>query len=340
MKRAVLIADKLHMKHPICLMAAVLLTGAAAAAAQTDMLTLQNEEEAAFFFTVVRRDGEQYQRMTESLAGVLEVLRDAVELEYMVPPRGVSPQRFSASDRYLVGVFVEPGSTAYPAAAVALPPGAGTVFISRDQIMTDAAGRELRVRPWSVSLGDEPVLLDNRYVDWEPILPLVRFARPLSQPRFVLEEGAGRQPAVLSRSQFWGRGGTELDTLKAIAGDRAVYLMASTHSRIAPGMSLFLFGYRNRDDRQALYTVEVPVGEPSGPVLLWVAGSDQPKVVGRYVSDAFMFEADLRYDLLPSALFDVPVNSAFVEVATGYSGAGRHEEFYHARIYLSSIEGI
>ncbi|TVR34535.1 MAG: hypothetical protein EA404_02460 [Spirochaetaceae bacterium] len=305
-----------------------------------DTVTLQNDEDAPFFFTVVQRQSDAYERLTASLAGALAILRDTAELEQMVPPGGVSPLLGSRHNAYLVGVFVRPGQPAYPVAAVEVDSHAGTIVISRKHVLLDEAGQQLSIRPWHARIGDEPIILDNRYLDWEPHLPLVRFAQPIQPAEFVLQTEDGRDRVALSRSHFWGRGGTQLDTVKAVAGKRAVYLKLSSHSQLTPGMSLFLFFYRDGRQPSARYTVEIPITDGSGWVLLWTEGSDEPRVIGNYVSDRFLLEAQMRYDLVPQAILGQRLPNAFADIATGFSGAGRHEEFYHARIYLSSIDGL
>lgn len=302
--------------------------------------TVQNDEDASFFFTVVRRDGPRYELLTGSLGGAIEVLRVTRELENSVPPLGASPQLIGANDAYLVGVFVYPERSAYPVVVVPLPADVATIVVSREQLLVDANAQIVAVRPWQVNLGSEPIVLDNRYLDWEPVLPLVRFARPRAPGQFILETSDGRESAHIQRALFWRRGGTALDTLKAIAGEKALYLKMSTHNELSSGMSLLLFIYGGSGERRARYTIETPVTGRSGWVLLWTDGVAVPSVVGNYVADTFLLEAQLRYDLLPASVAGLPLQQSFVDVATMFSGAGRHEEFYHARVYLSSIPGL
>ena len=329
-----------NMKQIINSAAIILFTAVGLFPLAADTVTLQNDEDAAFFFTVVQHESDAYERLTASLSGALAILRDSAELEQMVPPGGVSPLLNIRHNAYLVGLFVQPGQPAYPVAAVQVDSRAGTIVISRNQVLHDDAGQQLTVRPWNAPIGDEPIILDNRYLDWEPHLPLVRFAQPIEPAQFILQTGEGRDRVALSRSHFWGRGGTQLDTVKAVAGKRAVYLKLSSHSQLTPGMSLFLFFYQDRRQASAGYTVEIPITDASGWVLLWTEGSDEPRVIGNYVSDRFVLEAQLRYDLIPQAILGLRLDNAFADIATGFSGAGRHEEFYHARIYLSSIDGL
>ncbi len=329
-----------NMKPIINAAAIILFAAGVLSPLAADTVTLQNDEDAAFFFTVVQRDSEAYGRLTASLAGALAILRETAELEQMVPAAGVSPLPGTRHSAYLVGVFVRPGQPAYPVAAVEVDSHAGTIVISRKHVLHDETGQQLTVRPWNARIGDEPIILDNRYLDWEPHLPLVRFAQPIEPAQFILQTDEGRERVALSRAHFWGRGGTQLDTVKAVAGERAVYLKLSSHSQLTPGMSLFLFFYQDRLQSSARYTVEIPITDGSGWVLLWTDGSDEPRVIGNYVSDRFVLEAQMRYDLIPQAILGQRLDNAFADIATGFSGAGRHEEFYHARIYLSSIDGL
>ncbi len=309
-------------------------------------IAVQNEENAPFYFTVIHRDDAAFEWFTTSDGGALELLRRVGTLKRMVPPGGVAPQIDFLDEGFLVGLFVRPGSTAYPVVAVhfgpfnAVPAERRTVVVSREHVVRDRDGNEVAMRPWHARLGREPVVLDNHYLDWEPVPPLAQFPERFQPARFAADTVTGRSYEAIDRSRFWGSGGTRLDTFKAVAGERAVYAMASSHGTFERGTSILMFLYRDGDDRAARYTLEIPITGDSGWVLLWRLGVAEPEVVGNYVADTFVMEAQLRYDLLPAAVATFAAESGFFELATSFSGTERHEEFFHARVQLHAVPGL
>ncbi|TVR05201.1 MAG: hypothetical protein EA403_03525 [Spirochaetaceae bacterium] len=321
------------MKHliPFILLALV------AASASTWQVAVQNEEDVAFHFVVVEAGTDRHGTIQRSLQGAADVVATATALTDMVPAHGVMPLPGTRADDLLVGVYVYPGRSSWPVVVVPIAPGARTVLVSRDSVLTAEDGSVVTLRPWQARLGTEPVLLDNRYLDWEPIAPLARFARPIEPSSFRLKTESESRSAAISDALFWGRGGTRLDTVKAVTSDRAVYVKASVHDEFAAGASLLFYFFTDRGVDRSAFTVEIPVTSASGWVLLWRDGVADPLVIGAYVRDAFLMEAMVRFDLVPADLPLFHPRNGAVEVATMFSGAGRHEEFYHARMYLSSV---
>ena len=321
------------MKHliPFILLAVV------AASASTWQVAVQNEEDVAFHFVVVEAGTDRHGTVQRSLQGAADVVVTATALVDMVPAHGVMPLPGTRTGDLLVGVYVYPGRATWPVVVVPVDAGAQTVLVSRDNVLAADDGSVVTVRPWQARLGFEPILLDNRYLDWEPVVPLARFARPIEPADFRLTTDADARVTAISGSHFWGRGGTRLDTVKAISSDRAVYVKASVHDEFAEGTSLLLYFFSHRGTSRPAFTVEIPVTGGSGWVLLWREGSMEPIVIGTFVRDAFLMEAMVRFDLVPANLPLVDPRNGAVEVATMFSGAGRHEEFYHARVYLSSV---
>ena len=298
---------------------------------------VQNEEQVAFYFTIVERGSAEYESVGVSLQSAVDIVSGTPLFREMVPGMGVAPLVPMIDDAFLVGVFVYPGRSTYPVAVVPVTGESGTVVVSRDNALTTEDGTVVTVRPWQIQLSGEPIVLDNRYLDWEPVPALARFSRRVEPAEFVLETEHSRTTAPIQDALFWGVGGTRLNTLKAVQSDRAVYLHASTHEQMSTGMSLLFFLYADRGVEAPAITFEVPITGTSGWVLLWQPGEVEPVVVGNYIRDSFMLEAMIRFDRLPGSLPALDERNAAVEVSTMFSGSGRHEEFYHSRFYVSSI---
>lgn len=326
-------ADIVDMKQRI----AFILLALTAASASTWQVALQNEEDVAFHFVVLEAGTDRHGAVQSSLQGAADAVATAVSLTDMVPANGVMPLPGTRANDLLVGVYVYPGRASWPVVVVPIAPDATTVLVSRDNVLTADDGSAVTVRPWQARLGIEPILLDNRYLDWEPVVPLARFAQPMEPSSLRLKTETESRSAAISEALFWGRGGTRLDTVKAITSERAVYIKASVHDEFAGGASLLLYFFADRGTNRPAFTVEIPVTSSSGWVLLWRDGVSEPLVIGAYVRDAFLMEAKVRFDLVPADLPLFHPRNGAVEVATMFSGAGRHEEYYHARIYLSSV---
>ncbi len=176
-----------------------------------------------------------------------------------------------------------------------------------------------------------------QYYDWESTEPIVRFPEHHKPRSFVIETEGLREQRRIERSLFWGRGGSRLESVKAEVKDDEILLLFSTRSETAAGLSLYLYIYPSRDVDTSEFTIEVPVSETSGPVVLWSVYNDEPRVVGQYLRRAFYVEARIPLASLPADLGEIPFETLSLDLRTSYFDGGRHEEFHHATIFPAQL---
>ena len=176
-----------------------------------------------------------------------------------------------------------------------------------------------------------------QYYDWESTEPIVAFPEHHRPRSFVIETEGLHERRMIERSLFWGRGGTRLESVKAELRDEDILLLFSTRSETAAGLSLYLYIYPNRDVDASEFTVEIPVSESSGPVVLWSVYREEPRVVGSYLRRAFYVEARIPLASLPSDLGKIPFDELSLDLRSSYFDGGRHEEFHHATIFPGQL---
>lgn len=242
-----------------------------------------------------------------------------------VPPRGF--RLVADAKAGVTGYFFVPGRTTHPGLRVALGADTGPV----DLAIPDRAAFlvEALVPPDTGA----PVRLDNRYLDWSRIPVLSRYTRH-HEPREVVRVTESSRTTVASRdSLFFGRGGSDLEMLRALRVGGELYLMIASFSGLSPGFSLFLHGYGGGEAR---YTLEVAITDELPTVFLWRADSQEPLVVGTFARSTFFLEAVVWADRLPrDAGFLEQVE--FFEVSTAIADAGIVERFPYGRIRVSEI---
>lgn len=176
-----------------------------------------------------------------------------------------------------------------------------------------------------------------QYYDWESTEPIIRFPAHHKPETFVIETEEIRELRMIERSLFWGRGGTRLESVKAEVRDDEILLLFSTRSETAAGLSLYLYIYPDRDVDASDFTIEIPVSDNSGPVVLWSVYNDEPRVVGEYLRRAFYVEARIPIVSLPSDLGEIPFEELSLDLRSSYFDGGRHEEFHHTTIFPAQL---
>ncbi|MCA1754832.1 MAG: hypothetical protein LC641_09095 [Spirochaeta sp.] len=176
-----------------------------------------------------------------------------------------------------------------------------------------------------------------QYYNWEISEPILRFPEHHRPAEFVLQTATDREHRMIERSLFWGRGGTRLESVKAEVRDNDILLLFSTRSETAAGLSLYLYIYPSRDIDSAKFTIEIPVSENSGPVVLWSIYNNEPRVVGTFLRRAFYVEARIPLETLPSDLGDIPFEQLSLDLRSSYFDGGRYEEFHHATIFPAQL---
>ncbi|MFP4483218.1 MAG: hypothetical protein ACLFO1_00035 [Spirochaetaceae bacterium] len=193
------------------------------------------------------------------------------------------------------------------------------------------------VQALDVRLPREVVRIDNRYVDWERIEAQATFSEATAPDTFVRELPEGTETLAVTESLTWPKAGTQLDAVKAVRGDSALYLYASATREYGEGTSIFLYAYPDRDAERPAFTLEIPFSSRTNAVLLWQPTRETPRVVGDFARAGFLVEARVFLNALPGGMSFVERETSSFDLATAYHLPNRFEEFFHTTLYLSEI---
>ena len=177
--------------------------------------------------------------------------------------------------------------------------------------------------------------LDNQYLEWIGLEPVVARARGRMPLGSYTDSGSGRASLPLGESLLWERAGTDLEWLKTSPKGLDLFIAASAYSASARSTTIFLFVYEP-GTRLPLASIEIPFGISPSLVLVWTPVLPEPIVAGNAVASEFFVEAQIWMDMVQNQLGKVP-EDAVIEVATASSATGIWEEFVLARFPLSAV---
>lgn len=343
-------------------------------------LTLTNAEDSVFYYVVVTADSVQlatYLGNGSSTAAALT--SDPGRLSY-IPPLGVAPDvglpgspvpgapssssgatGDTSGDLAVIGTFVSPGAPSYPLVVVPIhyADRGGAFVMDR----THALGRA-SIPATALRLPSDPVIIDNRYLDWLAIPALATYSAqyapesftrvPLAGPGVDTTAGPGAAAAEkggipVSQSLYWGKGGTRIAELKFTIARNYAYMLFSSTDQLATGLSYLLYYYPDRSNGKSPFTVEIPVTGKSGLVVVWEQGKSGPIIVGDYVHSTFYLEARIDLSKLPASLapaFSPPPGGSpatassgdwSVDISTGFASGDVREEFYFSTFYMRGV---
>lgn len=292
--------------------------------------TIQNNEEFLAYYAPTQFSQEAVREALLAPDGGVEFLSNYLAADRYLPPFGALPdERLDSRSRTVVGVFVRPESTRYP---VFVAPAQGAfVPIDRGNIVERPDGSPLTVSPLDLRVEAERIVIDNRYLDWETIPDMLR-SGPATTPRRARRVTGGTEATIpLGESLYWRKGGTELEGLKLARTETSLYIGFDSSRPMVEGLSLFLYLYPARPRRVAEMTLEIPVVEPTGPILLWRRGVEEPIVAGYFTVADFFLEARVFSEelALPESVEEVTV-----DVSTAFFGPDLMEEFEYGTVYL------
>jgi len=301
-------------------------------------ITIQNGEGAVFYYLVRSGSESDLKSLAANPEDIVQYLLANQESLSYIPPNGFEPNVDTGGKAAAVlGFFARPGDSRYPVSAIYVSAanaeapftvGASTLVTSR------STGGELTVDSLAVYPSSEPVVIDNRYLDWLRIPDLARFRDSYVPSTYVQVQNASRRELPISDSLFWSTGGSQIDHFKAIRSDRYLYLLMSSTTELSSGLSYIFYLYGDRRTGSGDYTIEIPVDRPSGIVALWKKGSSTPEVVGDFVHSRYLLEARIRLDSLPAVLNDTGVSA---DLATVIHDSGLTEEFYFGTLFVRNI---
>ncbi len=193
------------------------------------------------------------------------------------------------------------------------------LFVSDEQIPGDQT-----VNPADLSDVLGGARIDNQYLDWVALDPLIARGRTRAPLGVFADFGSGRESTTLEESLLWGRAGTDLQWIKSVGLASDVLFAGNVYTQIAPGTRIFVYVYEGEADFPA-FTLEFPIGNSPSLVLLWIPGSADAIPAGNVVSSGFLFEAQVWREALGEVLADPA--SARVEIASAGTAGGVWEEF-------------
>ncbi len=297
-------------------------------------VTIQNSSDGVFYYVVHQASAQDLQALKATPQAMAQfILSHQKELAY-IPPGGVgSGIDVGSGPAAVLGFFVHPGDLTYPVTAVFVSPAdTGRAFTVGETATAESSGASIRAL--DVTLGSEPILIDNRYLDWLRVPNMATYPDYFVPRRFVREQNGKRSEEPISRSLYWKKGGTQIQYFKAVRSDKYLYLLFSSANQLSPGLSYLLYLYRDRSGAAGRYTVEIPVEKRAGVVALWENGSSSPTVIGDFVHSTFFTEARIRLDKLPA---DLETSGWSIDLATSMQDAGIFEEFYFSTLFVRDI---
>jgi len=296
-------------------------------AAQT---TIQNNEEYLAYYAGTQFSESAVREALLAPGVDIESFGNYLSADRYLPPLGaLVDSDFGPRFRTIVGVFVRPESESY---RVFLVPATGRfVSIGEEDVLRLPNGRPMTVSPLDLRVESERIVIDNRYLDWETIPDQLRSGPATTPRRFTRAVESGEGVLPLEESLYWQKGGTELEGLKMALTDTSLYLGFEASRPMVEGLSLFVYIYAGRPRGVADTTVEIPVTEPTGPIIVWRRGAEGPAVSGYFtLADFFLEGRVFLEDLgLPGTLEEVSL-----DVSTAFFGPGITEEFEYGTVYL------
>jgi hypothetical protein len=246
-----------------------------------------------------------------------------------VPAGGILPAPEGGEVR---GFAYERGALSFPAFSVRA--GSQDEFIEVDQ--SDFRGAE-QVEASAVQAIISGPRIDNQFLDWIAVPPLVARGRGRAPLGSFIDEGGSRSVLALPESLLWERAGTDLEWIKTRVIGQDALLATSSYSARARSSTLFLYLYENTDTFPRA-TLEINVGTRESLVLMWVPVLPEPIVVGNSAATEYFTEAQLWLDVIGNSLGALPADG-YLEISTASSAAGVWEEFVLARVPIESIAG-
>ena len=296
-------------------------------------LSIVNDGESTQYFYVSERTPREIRATIADQRELENFIQSNMFRMRYIPPGAVrTGVSVPAEGGTLVVLHVTPGAAEYEVSLHEVE--------ARMEEITPAPVGEPRlaaVQALDIRLPREVVRIDNRYVDWEPIEPISSFSDATAPDTFARELPGERETLALGESLAWPKAGTQLDVLKSVLGDAALYLYASATREFGDRTSMFLYAYPDRDAERPAFTLEIPFASRTNAVLLWQPARETPRVVGDFARAGFLVEARVFLNALPGGINFVEGERSSFDVTTTYHLPNRFEEFFHTTVYISEI---
>ncbi|MFP4509644.1 MAG: hypothetical protein ACLFNQ_05895 [Spirochaetaceae bacterium] len=304
---------------------------------------VQNDTDGTLVYLVITPD--RYATLTEAadpevFSDLFSRFSDRLD---RVPPRGVRLlERMPDTDRVLIGYIDDPSRTDGPLVASEVPADDDGALIRIDaESRLQANDSVLTLRSWQFIADPAPIHINNRYSQWVSVPDLAAFRADFRPEVFSRFTDRAQRDLTLSDSLLWGRGGSRLERVKALRWEESVFIMAASVSEMSNTMSILVRLYPDRSTFNANeYTLEIPLSDVGGPVLLWSDRTAEPRIVGDFVRTRFFVEAELKTDRFPDELARLVDGGTSFDISTRLSDHGLLEEFHHTTGFVRDIPGF
>jgi hypothetical protein len=187
-----------------------------------------------------------------------------------------------------------------------------------------------------------PIVIDNSYTDWIDYPAMAVFPSTYAPERFTQQSKAGENLLPIRESNFWGKGGTQLATMKALFSAQTLYLYFSSTTPFSPGLSIFFYLFNERQENDLnFYTLEIPIETDSGEgrILLWQRGQTSYEVVGTFKTANFFLEGAVDLGKLPTLLAANLYDKYSFDLKTSYFDSVRkfYEDFFFTSAFFKDF---
>jgi hypothetical protein len=303
-------------------------------------ITLVNQTQGHVFVSARPVGPRQYEEFLANPSRFRGLVLESFESMTPLAP-GAFIQGFPVfqNDTLIYGISVIPGQEGAVLFQFRVSQGMGShsfAILPSTFIQDPFSNQPIRLSAFEIPTFSSPILIDRRFVDWLNIPDLRRFARTFRPEQITQRFNGQRLELSLADSQFWQKGGTQIDRIKAGVFENDFFGMVSSFQTLTRG-TRFLFRYFVDLDQRNLFTLEIPVVGIGGPVHLWVPGESLPTVIGQYGVANFNLEFQVTIDRLVE-LFELnPFRQGYWEVSSAQAEAGLTEEFLYTIIRSEEI---
>lgn len=201
---------------------------------------------------------------------------------------------------------------------------------------------ERKTYDFSHVLPDTALVIDGAFADWDGYPAVAVFPRGFQPSQFAYQSADGLRNLPIRNAVYWGKGGTELVSFKALAEQEKLFLCFNSTSPFAPGLSIYFYVFDDRKTRDVnLYTVEIAIGdEPAeGAILLWTRGKDTPASIGNFRAAGAALEGVIDLAALPEGVRAGLMKRYSFDLKTGFheKGSGFYEEYFFTSRFFSEI---
>ncbi|NCN05321.1 MAG: hypothetical protein GW949_06800 [Spirochaetales bacterium] len=297
-------------------------------------MTLVNFTEGLVYYGTSPITESEYRRLLDNPNQFKTWIQDASGYRGTIAPNSLQTQvEGFTNDTLVYGFIILPGENSAPLFQFRVAPNQlGVSYaITENTFLVDAQGRTVGLSPFEVPVSESPLLVDRRFLDWISIPDGRRFPQSYLPSQVTLRYGSETGSISLGESQFWQKGGTQLDRIKVAAAEKHIYFMLSGYQTLSRG-TRYIFRYYEKISSPNLFTIEIPLGGFGGPVFLWTSDAQTPTILGQFAASNFSLEAAVDRQLLQD-LFGVDLTiDGLWEVSSAGADAGIYEEFYYGSL--------